>query len=587
MFDRIRRLTPETVGRDLREDRLLRWVLALAAVLCGFWFWYRVPNFAVPDEYTRLIDPMKAAGTFFGDPSLVSLRQGVLDGRGLGASFYLFGLVLVPVFLLVLLRGALGTFVTFGDITSRWTLWFAAPAWFWTACVLVGRLTIVAIAVGCVYLLYRLGVEWRDRTTGRLASIVLTLSFGFVSTAHEIGEDIPMLFVFLLAFLLVLRYVRTGEQRPLAAASLAGGLAIAFKLTAGVIAFVIGGALVYRASTGDEPPRDVARQFGIGLGCGLLAIAVGFPSVLVAGPEPLLERVFGTTGNKSSLSHQRLLWFVPLRQYLSTFGLPLFVAVVAGAGTALARLRRSGITGAPVRAFLLGALAVYLAVFSQWGGLNMHHLLPTVPLFALLIADELGTRIDDPLSFEFSNPTPLRVGLAVLVASSALYTAVGVTFYANEPRQQSTEWLQENEDANTTVEVYENSIADVGVPHSMSVSRYQFNESTAEPYSGLIRNESAYTEWMVSMPDRKPEYIQLTVSELRYLGEPGERFPRRRAYIENLLAGEYEYEVVTRFGERRDDENRLERLFRAGVVPHPEQWTEPVVLLRRTEDAEA
>jgi len=38
------------------------------------------------------------------------------------------------------------------------------------------RFVTLLLAVGCVYFSYRIGVSMRDRTTGRLAAVLLTLT---------------------------------------------------------------------------------------------------------------------------------------------------------------------------------------------------------------------------------------------------------------------------------------------------------------------------------------------------------------------------------------------------------------------------
>ncbi|PSQ45254.1 dolichyl-phosphate-mannose--protein mannosyltransferase, partial [Halobacteriales archaeon SW_12_67_38] len=63
---------------DLDADPYLSYLLVLAAVLSGFWFWHRIPDFATRDEKSRLLDVMVAFGTFLGDPGIESLRDGVV-----------------------------------------------------------------------------------------------------------------------------------------------------------------------------------------------------------------------------------------------------------------------------------------------------------------------------------------------------------------------------------------------------------------------------------------------------------------------------------------------------------------------------
>jgi argininosuccinate lyase len=61
------------VARDLDADPYLPYVLVLAAVLAGFWFWHSIPNFATRDERDRLFDALVVYGRVVEDPGLASL----------------------------------------------------------------------------------------------------------------------------------------------------------------------------------------------------------------------------------------------------------------------------------------------------------------------------------------------------------------------------------------------------------------------------------------------------------------------------------------------------------------------------------
>ncbi|MXR50450.1 dolichyl-phosphate-mannose--protein mannosyltransferase [Halovenus sp. WSH3] len=452
------------------DDPYLLSILAVTTVFCGFWLWYTVPNFATADEYSRLIRPMKVAGYTLADPGFSSLQRGVLDGRALGASTYLYLLVFGPVGLYVLLSGQLGTFASFSGLQSRWDLWFAVPDWFWTASILTARLTVVAFAVGCTYVLYRLGCHLGDRTTGRLAAVFLGLSLGFISTAHEAGEDIPALFAFLLAFLFLFRYLDRGDRRPLWIASAVGGIAIALKLTAGVIVFVIGAAVLARAREGAHTRRETLAHSAGGVLIGAVVIYLGFPSALVGGPDELIARVTAAGGQKAAAQNGDPIWVWMLQKYVEGIGIPLVVAVVAGTALTLTEMPDRLRAGEYKSALLVVALAVYLLVFSRWGYIRVHHLLPTLPLLYLLTAETLSDRLSWP---DYNLAT---AAVAVLVVSTALFAGVGTAAYTAEPRDQAAAWLDENAESDATVEVYEQSIADVGMPHHLNVSRYDYNE---------------------------------------------------------------------------------------------------------------
>ncbi|MDB2225251.1 glycosyltransferase family 39 protein [Halorubrum ezzemoulense] len=578
------------VRADLKADPSLRYVLLLALATCGFGVWFRVPNFAGPDEYSRLLQPMKAAGEFVADPGLESIRRGVTDGRALGATFYLYAIILAPVFLLVVVSGQLGEFATLGTIQSRWDLWHAAPAWFWKASLLLGRLVSVALGVGCVYLTYRLGVRLKGRFAGKFAAVLLALSPGFFSQTHLVGEDAPMLFLLLVTILLADRYIETGDTATFLWGSLTGGLAIAFKLSGGVAAIVLGAALFVRAAHSDEPVSVSASPQLIlgGLIIGAVSIWVGIPSVLVGGLPELIERLTGTLGTKTGKSggFAEPIWYWFGYQYINGMGIPLFVSVIAGStaiGWRFLMTRNNDSNSLYV--LLVVSLIVFFAVYSRWEFVRLRHLVPTFPVLFIMFAAEIERWRDREQVWH-----GLRIALAALLVTTALFAGVAQYGYVSEPRDEATEWTAANVDDNAKVEVYENSVADVAAIHGKPVNHYDYPEEEATNTSDLILNESRYTSWMLAMPERQPDYIQLTDSELAYV-EPdstdSERYPRRNKFVDNLLTGKYNYTVVASFGYGGlpTETSRFGRIVDAGISPNVEGQSNSIVILKRTDQS--
>lgn len=587
---RVRRLALEAraaVADDLTTDRWFRYLLLLAVLTCGFGVWFRVPNFAGPDEYSRLVQPMKVTGRVASDPGFKSLQAAVLDGRALGATFYLFGLVLAPMFLVVVLTGQLDEFVALGDIASRWELWHAAPGWFWTGSILLGRLLTVAFGVGCVYLTYRIGVEFRDRATGRLAALFLSLSIGFIAQTHGLSEDVPALFFILLTLLLAARYTHRGERAIFLAGALTGGLAIVLKLSGGVAAVALGVAYIDHARRAEDTIEGILRRGVVlgGLAVGLVTIYVGIPSVLVGGPDELIGRVTQSVGSKTSrtggLDAPIAYWF--LRQYVRGLGAPLFVAAVIGVVATLGRtvVRRDG--PSPLGVLLGTVMLTYALVYARWEFVRLRHLVPTFPVLLIVLSAEISRWHDDGRA-----KRGLHVALALLLVTSAASVAAAEYAYVTDPRDGATGWLATNAPEDATIEVYENSIADVGVPHGANVSHYPFRENEATNTSSLVLNETAYTEWMLAMPDRTPEYVQLTGSELSYVtpvDPASKQYPKRRQFVQRLEGGEYNYTRVAAFGDQSRPETLRENLIQAALDPDLPGRERYVAIYQRT-DAE-
>ena len=578
---------------DLGADPYLSCILLLAAVLSGFWFWHGIPEFATIDERWRLIDPLAAVGTLVADPELDAIRPAILAQKQTGATLYLNLLAVLPVVLAALVMGQLDVFIAFNPQLRTVDLWqfrTETPEWIWTWSLLLARFITVVLAVGCVYLTYRIGTAMRDRWTGRLAAVLLSFTWGFLIMAHEVSEDMPALFFLLLSIYLAFQYVRTGERTVFLAGCMAGGIAIAFKLTAGTSVIVLGVAYFLRARRVDVDWRDALvrpRLLVMGMAFGAAAVIVSFPEALVAGPDVLIGRA--SVGGSRSVGPAAPIapsWWWLLRGYLNGFGIPLFVGVLGGVAAGIVRLRERSVE-ADATILLLAGLVAYPLVYSRWGYVRLHHLLLTFPLLTLLLAAAL-TRI---------RMHSQRIGMsliAFLLVTSGVYAGVGDLHYATTPRDEAREWLHTHASDNATMEVYRTRFRDAVYPRDMTVNSYK----KALARIGPNQRPPTRIEWMRNLPNRCPEFIQLTYWDLVYLGtssptrteSPGKGLagsirrsglppkspaPRRTDFIRDLLMGEYNYTVAAEFGPRppmwpqpRTQTSLLDLLY-SGVYP----WT--------------
>lgn len=586
---------------DLRNDPYLPYLLVLVAVLAGFWFWHRIPNFATRDERWRLNNVMVAVGYYVEQPTLESFLEGIARGRSYGASFYLFGIALIPVIGAAAVLGQLEAFVALPEhqAVGLWAHWLETPQWIWTWGLLLSRVLNVVLAVACVYVTYRIGVTMRDRLAGRLSALLLTLTWGFLVVAHEVGEDIPALLCFLLVVYCALRYAETGDQAVFLAGCVFGGLGIAFKLTAGVGVVLLGVAyLLYGFDPQTEWRAGLVRPglLGAGLVFGVAAIVVGYPSVFGDGLERIVYRIERGTSNKSNVYGwiDRQSWWWILRGYLNGLGLGLFAGALGGIAINVPRLyKRSPETNGVVLAMV--GVTAYLAVFARWSYIRTHHLLLTFPLLILLVGIGLSRLHDHDRSFA-------RPIIAVLVVSTSVYAGVGVLGYADQPRDDATEWLQTHAAKDATVETYVADPQEAAIPHELSVSRPQYELINA---NGNPVDREVYSEWILDMPDRCPEYIELTYHNAVLHLAPDDwsvraqrlSSPTQTEYYADLLAEDtYPYTIAATFGsrptflDRTPQQNKWLNLLRVGVNPRSIQYGDPqdfginqyTVILERT-----
>lgn len=575
----------DQVRRDLTADPYLTYILLLSLLLTTFFIWHRIPNFATRDERWRVVDAMEIAGFLDTDYSFESLKNGAGFGKSFGPTLYLYGILSLPVFVVTLLTGETSVFADMLTAmgTDAFAQWQAVPAWIWWATVLPARLSNVLFAVASVYVVYRIGTRLRDRATGRLAAVLHALTWSVIVLAHEAGEDVPAMFCVLVVLYLAIEYVETGSWRQFLWGCAMGGLAIAFKPTAGIAAIILGTAYLLRLRRGTDDPlvRPVLLVGGPLLA--VVVIYVSFPSVVLNGPELMFARIARFTEEKSKslgwLDRPTWWWFV--RGSLHGLGWPLFFACIGGILAAIPRLREDSLETEGVVLALVG-IGVVVAVYSRWAYFHAHHLFLTFPLGVLLAAIALRRMAVDRRRLA-------RGLMAALVLTTAVYAGVGTLGYATQPHDQAVAWLDEHAGPNGTVETYSMDSQEAAVPHRMTIYR---------PTNYVGDDGPPRDEWLQDIEQRCPDYIVLNYQRSMIWLAPdnhsqlsdGWTWTGDAEHVATLLnpdeppetdAGPYPYEVVNRYGREpffMDDGEPIDPtwdLIRAGIYPRSIEYGDP------------
>ena len=266
---------------------------------------------------------------------------------------------------------------------------------------LVARITVAALGVVAVWLLYVLGASLFGRAVGLLAAALEAVAFLPVFYAHLALNDVPTLVPLTASLIGSVGIVKRGRARDYLLAGVALGLATATKYTAGVVVLPLLAAVLisHRASRADRSRRALPALGGLLIAgvSALLAFLVANPYALLdfhsfahelAHESAVAEEAGGKLGSPHELGVLYYLWSF-------TWGLGFIPALAALGGLVMAwfRDRRIGWLLTPMVLAYLVFMGTEDRYFGRW-------LMPLLPLacvlaafFALTLAFALARRL--------------------------------------------------------------------------------------------------------------------------------------------------------------------------------------------------
>ncbi len=355
-----------------------------------------------------------------------------------------------------------------------------------TAFYMIGRALSAVLGVGCVGLVFLIGLRMFGLWPGAAAGLFLALSPEHVKISHAMLPDVPTLFFMLLAFWLIWRVYEQGRARDYVLAGLAAGIAMAMKYAGMMMAIPLFVAHVARVLEQGLPKKKILLHpplylFGIVF---LLTFFAGVPYAILDSKRFLLDFKWQsghlmTEGHFGS-SMQQPAWLFYL-QYGFRDNLGRWVQYLAYAGIALALARRKSREW-----ILLSYPLVQLAMLGSWKARATRYFLPVAPFFILIAAPvaaaaaawlvpHLRARLGRP---RFA-PRLVAVLTVVLTLTAAAPSAIRVVRYdasiaRPDTRSEAKDWIHWNipAGAKVAIEMYDPPISrqryDTVYRHSLS-----------------------------------------------------------------------------------------------------------------------
>src|SRR4051812_27369731 len=316
----------------------------------------------------------------------------------------------------------------FGAMRGEWSSLAQAPTehfYVW------GRAVTASLGTATVWVVYRAGVRWGERTA-LLAAVMIAVMPLHVRESHYTLTDVPTTFLVMLTLLLSLRAHERATLAGFVLAAGAAGLAGATKYNGGIAVLM---PLLACAMTPalTRPRIEVMAWIVVAMVGTFLAAA---PYTLIDLPT-FLNQFARLSSEYRKPGIAEPVWLVYLKHLRIALQWPGSILVLAGLGLGLYRV----LFGPARLKWVLATIfpLVYFRFVSNQNIIYARYLLPMVPFLSLLAAAAVVWTVDRMRRWRL--PQPIRSGATVLLTCVAIappaYTAI--SFDANAAKVWTTQ----------------------------------------------------------------------------------------------------------------------------------------------------
>jgi 4-amino-4-deoxy-L-arabinose transferase-like glycosyltransferase len=301
-----------------------------------------------------------------------------------------------------------------------------------------GRAVTAALGTATVWVVYRAGMRWGERTA-LLAAVMLAVMPLHVRESHFTLTDVPTTFLVMLTLLLSLRAHERATLPAFLLAAAAAGLAGATKYNGGIA--VVMPLLACAMTPAVRPSRPLAMSWIVVAMVGTFLLAA--PYTLIDLPTFLNQFArLSSEYRKPGIAEPA--WMIYLKHLRIALDWPGSVLVLAGLTLGLYR-----VLFGPARMKWVLATAfplVYFRFVSNQNIIYARYLLPLVPFLSLLAAAAVVWTVERLRRWQL--PLTVRNGVTVLLTVVAIappaYTSI--RFDANAAKvwttEQAYEWMR-------------------------------------------------------------------------------------------------------------------------------------------------
>lgn len=413
---------------------------------------------------------------------------------------------------------------TFQSATEFINSFYADPTLF----VILGRLLTVLLSVGTIFLVYRVGTKMYNRRVGTIASLFLIFSYVHNKISHYQVPDAPMIFFFMLSFLLIWNIYEKGDTKYYVLAGLCAGLAMATKYGGQLLFLPLLLAHVFRISDNKQPVKDIFLSVPLYLS-GIFFVSgffLGCPYCFLDFPtfwkgfswQSQHLYVAGHFGSSTATPA----WLFYLKHgFRENIGLFSQFLVLGGVIYCLIKHRKKEI-------LLLSIPLVLFFIIGGWKAMAVRYLLPLTPFFILIASvflDAILSKIESglarsqtPLLSRFGQKGLLTVFVLLLFILPSAYKVIrfDLSLTHTDTRTVARDWIEENIPAGSYMakEMY-------GPPISKEKYNVHYRHTLGQVAIEYLAN-------------RNVEFVAISdIMYSRFLNAP-EEFPRQSKFYHSL-----------------------------------------------------
>lgn len=426
------------------------------------------------------------------------------------------------------------------------------------------RLVTIALYLGTIALAY----SFSRSSYGRFSAVVIAFAFatsaGFVTNAHFLTVDMPLLFWMLAALWAALRLASSPTTRNYVIAGFLTGIAIATKYNGLAVGIALLAGHFFATNRAGLRRIILSRQLAIGLGMVLLGFLFGCPTALYEPKRFWHDFIYNyTVTPRYSGQPDRVNYLGALGRFPEIVGIP-GALLIAGLAilSCLLILKRRDLSNAATHGFTLSTAVflLYILKIGTFPRTETRYVLPAIPFLILMIGPALQTLE--------RRKWPLALLLPVLIYNCLCSYLVGKRFN-DDPRLKAQLWMVKNVPPGSVIESSGTSphwsklpdfdgheislgrlddpippardITDLRLPH-MPGRAELFRKVFPEWVQPLVAEKEGHPDQglftAAALEKRNPNYIAIYSLDYKV---PSEIV---RSYYGDLLAGKFPYAIA-------------------------------------------